>query len=86
MKSLKNLKGYSQAQRNLAYSIREKITAKLDLSKTQDNRVYDRLMSITSPMFFIKYRSQLESGKITEALSKYQDDNYNRRARHVTRG
>ncbi len=84
MKNLNNLKGYTKSQRQLAYSIRNTIASKLVLSDTQENRLYDRIMAITSPMFFIRYRGLLEAGKITEALSQYQDDNYKRKAKFMT--
>ncbi len=80
MKNLNNLKGYTLPQRKLAYSIRNTEASKLDSSETQENRLYERVMAITSPMFFIRYRELLEAGKIAEALSKYQDDNYKRKA------
>ncbi len=84
MKNLNNLKGYTKSQRQLAYSIRNATTSKLVLSNTQENRLYERVMAITSPMFFIRYRELLEAGKIAEALSKYQDDNYKRKAKFMT--
>ncbi|MCX8914780.1 hypothetical protein NOL65_19875 [Vibrio parahaemolyticus] len=84
MKNLNNLKGYTLAQSKLAYSIRNAVVSKLNLTDTQEHRLYDRIMSITSPMFFIRYRELLEAGKIAEALSKYQDDNYKRKAKFMT--
>ncbi|HFU0228929.1 TPA: hypothetical protein ACGTRQ_003527 [Vibrio parahaemolyticus] len=84
MKNLNNLKGYTVAQRKLAYSIRNTTVSKLNLADAQENRLYDRIMAITSPMFFIRYRGLLEAGKIAEALSQYQDDNYKRKARFMT--
>lgn len=85
MKNLNNLKGYTLAQRKLAYSIRNIVVSKLNLADAQENRLYDRIMSITSPMFFIKYCKLLKSGKVAEALSRYQDENYNRKAKFMTR-
>ncbi|TNZ90872.1 hypothetical protein CGK40_19825 [Vibrio parahaemolyticus] len=84
MKNLNNLKGYTLPQRKLAYSIRNAAVGKLNLSDTQENRLYERVMAITSPMFFIRYRELLEAGKIAEALSQYQDDNYKRKAKFMT--
>ncbi|HGS4438107.1 TPA: hypothetical protein ACMD15_003418 [Vibrio cholerae] len=84
MKTLKNLKGYSQKQRDLAYMIRDKVLKTLDLSKAQNQRLFDRVMEITSPMFFIKYRKDLESGLIIESLSDYKEKNYRRKADYVT--
>ncbi|EPW7384758.1 hypothetical protein ACWO80_003466 [Vibrio cholerae] len=84
MKTLKNLKGYSQKQRDLAYMIRDKVLKTLDLSKAQNQRLFDRVMEITSPMFFIKYRKDLESGMIIESLSDYKEQNYRRKADYVT--
>lgn len=81
----KNLKGYTGQQRNMAYAIRTLALSKLNLAVSQDDRTYDRIMAITSPMFFIKYRSLLESGRLTEALSAYQDDNYHRRASYAAK-
>lgn len=86
MKNLANLKGYTKAQRNLAYEIRAGVIITLDLSVPQQNRLYDRLMAITSPMFFIKYREKLEAGKIALALGCYADENYYRRASFATKG
>ena len=86
MKNFANLKGYTKAQRNLAYEIRAGVIITLDLSVPQQNRLYDRLMAITSPMFFIKYREKLEGGKIALALSYYQDENFNRRASFAMKG
>nr|WP_319552407.1 hypothetical protein [uncultured Vibrio sp.] len=85
MNKTKNLKGYTLLQRNMAYAIRNIATSKLDLSVIQENRIYDRIMAITSPMFFIKYRNLLESGKAAEALSKYQDENYQRKASFIAK-
>lgn len=85
MKNLNNLKGYTLAQRKLAYSIRNIVVSKLNLADAQENRLYDRIMSITSPMFFIKHCKLLKSGKVAEALSRYQDDNYNRKVKFMTR-
>lgn len=83
---VKNLKGYSKQQRELAYAIRDRVTNKLNMSNLEHCRVFDRVMAITSPMFFIKYRELLESGNIAGALSQYQDDNYKRRARFASGG
>ncbi len=83
MKNLNNLKGYTLAQRKLAYSIRNAVVSKLNLTDIQEHRLYDRIMSITSPMFFIKHSKLLKAGKVAEALSKYQDDNYNRKAKFM---
>lgn len=79
--SNRNLKGYAKKQRDMAYGIRSRVIENLNLSNHMDCRLYDRLMAITSPMFFIKYRELLEDGRIIEALDKYQEANYQRRAR-----
>lgn len=77
----RNLKGYTKSQRELAYSIRDRVTKKLDLTNADDCNLFDRIMKITSPIFFIKYRTQLEGDQIHLALTQYNDDNYHRRAR-----
>lgn len=82
----RNLKGYTKSQRELAYSIRDRVTNKLDLSKADDCNLYDRIMKISSPIFFIRYQKRLESGDVHGSLSQYNDDNYHRRARFASGG
>lgn len=83
--TIKNLKGYTAAQREMAYVIRGQALAKLDAPTAENERLKNKLMKITSPMFFIKYREALESGKIALSLSKYEDENYYRRNRYATK-
>lgn len=83
---MNNLKGYTEQQRNLAYAIRGRVVSKFNLSDPNHARVHERLMKVTSPMFFIKYESILKKGQVIQALRKYDQDNYNRRARFVTKG
>ncbi|MGD6739698.1 hypothetical protein ACN08N_23725 [Photobacterium leiognathi subsp. mandapamensis] len=79
------LKGYTLAQRNLAYTIRRKAIANYPWQETYPEQQLAALNRITSPMFFIKHQRQLANGQISQALSDYSDDNYARRANHVTR-
>lgn len=81
----KNLKGYTKEQRELAYLIRGQALAKLSAPTVVSERLKNKLMAITSPMFFIKYRTKLIRGDVAGALSQYQDDNYNRRAKFAAR-
>ncbi|AWK83858.1 hypothetical protein [Photobacterium damselae] len=78
-------KGYSSKQRSLAYVIRSKVLLKYPWSygTTQANRLKAELERITSPMFFIKYQHQLNHGSIAESVSRYNDENYTRRASFV---
>lgn len=84
MSSIKNLKGYSETQRNMAYAIRGR-ALKFIGDDYQGQRLHERLMKVTSPMFFIKYQALLESGCVADALSKYSDENFNRRAKFAAR-
>ena len=79
------LKGYTQAQRNLAYTIRRKAIANYPWQELYPEQQLAALDRITSPMFFIKHQRQLSNGQISQALSDYSDNNYVRRADHATR-
>ncbi|QMP81707.1 hypothetical protein [Vibrio phage XM1] len=83
--AVRNLKGYTAAQREMAYEIRGHALSKLDAQSDENEVLKNKLMKITSPMFFIKYREALESGKIALSLSKYEDENYYRRNRYATK-
>ncbi|GIU51183.1 hypothetical protein TUM4438_39880 [Shewanella sairae] len=78
-----NFKSGTEGQRKLAAVIRGKALKfqPWGLDAVAAAQVVSRLEAMTSPLFFIKNKAQLEAGEVKKCLVQYDEDNYKRRAR-----
>ena len=80
---MKALKGSTEGQRKYATIIRVQALKRhpWGLNANAADKVTFRLQMMTSPLFFIKYKDELEAGDVVKCLSLYDEDNYQRRAK-----
>ena len=80
---MKAFKGGTEGQRKYAMTIRAQALRQhpWGLNANAADKINVRLETMTSPLFFIKYKDGLEGGDVVKCLSLYDEDNYQRRAK-----
>lgn len=73
----------TEGQRKFATIIRAQVLKRYPwgLNEPAADSVAFRLETIKSPLFFIKYKEALEAGEVMAALTRYDEENYQRRVK-----
>ena len=82
---MKTLQGGTESQRQFAKSIRDNVLKQFPwgLNPETADDLQVRISTLSSALFFIKNKAELERGELLICLARYDEENYLRRLQYV---